>query len=106
MSEFQSVCSVNDLIPDAGVNALVNGQQVAVFYIDGKVYAIGNYDPVGKANVMSRGMTGNIGDALVVAAPLYKEHYNLATGVCIENDALSVPVYEAKIENDVVFVKV
>ena len=106
MSEFQSVCSVNDLIPDAGVNALINGKEVAIFYIDGKVYAISNYDPVGKANILSRGITGSIGDALVVAAPLYKEHYNLVTGVCVENDSLSVPVYEAKIEGDEVFVVV
>ncbi len=106
MSEFQSVCSVNDLIPDAGVNALINGKEVAIFYIDGKVYAISNYDPVGKANVLSRGITGNIGDALVVAAPLYKEHYNLETGVCVEDESLSVPVYKAKIEEGVVFVKV
>ncbi len=106
MSEFQSVCSINDLIPDAGVNALVNGKEVAIFYIDGKVYAISNYDPVGKLNALSRGITGSIGDALVVAAPLYKEHYNLETGVCIEDETLSVPVYEAKIENELVFVKV
>ena len=106
MSEFQSVCSVNDLIPNAGVNALINGKEVAIFYIDGKVYAISNYDPVGKANILSRGITGSIGDALVVAAPLYKEHYNLVTGVCVENDSLSVPVYEAKIEGDEVFVGV
>ncbi len=106
MSEFQSVCSVNDLIPDAGVNALVNDKEVAIFYIDGQVYAISNYDPVGKVNALSRGITGNIGDALVVAAPLYKEHYNLETGVCLEDESLCIPVYEAKIENELVFVKV
>ncbi|GKT11608.1 MAG: nitrite reductase (NADH) small subunit [Thiomicrorhabdus sp.] len=106
MSNFETVCSVDDLVKNSGVNALVNGQQVAIYYIDDQVFAIGNYDPVGKANVMSRGMTGSIGDTLVVAAPLYKENYNLATGVCIEDETLSIPSYEAKIENGSVLVKV
>lgn len=106
MSEFQTVCSVDDLVQNSGVNALINDQQVAIFYMDGKVFAIGNYDPIGKAFVLSRGITGSIGDTLVVASPLYKQHYNLKTGACLEDESVSVPAYEAKIENNTVFVKV
>lgn len=105
MSDFQTVCSVDNLVMNSGVNALINDQQIAIFYINGDVFAIGNYDPIGKANVMSRGMTGSMGETLVVASPLYKEHYSLSTGVCIEDESVSVPVYDAKIENSMVLVK-
>ena len=49
MAQWQDVCSVDDLQPDSGVCALVDGQQVAIFYMpkDKAVYAINNYDPFG-----------------------------------------------------------
>lgn len=106
MSTFQTVCSVNDLIKNSGVAVLVNEQQIALFYIDGKVYAVGNYDPKGEAHVISRGMTASMGNRLVVASPLYKDHYDLITGQCVEDETVSIPVYESKIEQDQVLLNV
>lgn len=98
----KTICSVNDLIANSGVCALVKDQQVALFYLpdtEQQVFALGNWDPLGKANVMSRGMVGNIGDELVVASPLYKQHFSLVTGQCLEEDA-SLPIFQVAIEND------
>lgn len=88
MTQWIDVCSIDDLYPDSGVCALVNGEQVAIFYMpkEGAIYAIGNYDPIGKANVLSRGMIGDLNGEPVVASPLYKQHFNLKTGVCLEED--------------------
>jgi nitrite reductase (NADH) small subunit len=117
--QWQDVCSVTDLVEDAGVCALVDGLQVAIFYIQdrgstnpvlslsngldlysNRVYAIGNYDPIGKANVLSRGIVGDINGQLVVSSPLYKQHFNLETGLCLENETVTVPVYACRIDND------
>ncbi len=102
----QTICSVSDLVENSGVCALINdngiSRQVAVFYLPGtqeKVFALGNWDPIGEANVMSRGIVGNIGDDLVVASPLYKQHFSLRTGNCLEEDAC-LPTYSVKIEGD------
>ena len=105
MSEFIQVCSTNDLVKNSGVAALINDTQVALFYINDEVYALNNYDPIGKANVMSRGMIGDLKGELMVAAPLQKQHYSLKTGVCMDIEGVSIPSYEAKIENNQVFVK-
>jgi nitrite reductase (NADH) small subunit len=102
MAQWIDVCSVDDLQPDSGVCALVEGQQVAIFYTpesDPKVYAVGNYDPIGKANVLSRGLVGDIGGQPVVASPLYKQHFNLQTGVCLEDETVKIPIYMIRIEN-------
>lgn len=107
----QTICSVNDLVANSGVCALIDkkgiDQQVALFYLpetEQKVFALGNWDPLGNANVLSRGIVGNIGDELVVASPLYKQHFSLITGQCLEEDA-SVPTYKVVLEgNDVVLV--
>lgn len=106
MSEFTEVCSVASLVKDAGVAALVEGEQIALFYIDGDVFVVSNYDPIGKAYVMSRGMTGDLKGNLMVASPLQKQHYSLKTGECLDVEGVSIPVYEAKIENNTVLVKV
>jgi NAD(P)H-dependent nitrite reductase small subunit len=101
MARWQDVCSVDDLQPDSGVCALVDGQQVALFYMPKKsaVYALNNYDPFGNANVLSRGLIGDINGQPVVASPLYKQHFNLQTGVCLEDETVTIPVYAVRIEN-------
>jgi len=101
MTEWIDVCGADELQPNSGVCALVNGQQVAIFFMpkEQAVFAIGNYDPIGQANVLSRGMIGDINGQIVVASPLYKQHFNLQTGVCVEDAAVSVPVYPIRIEN-------
>ncbi|MGR9044141.1 MAG: nitrite reductase small subunit NirD [Gammaproteobacteria bacterium] len=108
MSEWIDVCHIDDLQPDSGVCALVNGKQVAIFYMpkDQAVFAIDNYDPFGQANVLSRGMIGDIGGIPMVASPLYKQHYNLQTGVCFEDDSVKVEVYDIRIDNGRVAVRI
>ncbi|MDD1640798.1 MAG: nitrite reductase small subunit NirD [Methylococcaceae bacterium] len=108
MAQWQDVCSVDDLQPDSGVCALVEGQQVAIFYMskDKAVYAINNHDPFGNANVLSRGIIGDINGQPVVASPLYKQHFNLQTGVCLEDETVRIPAYAVRIENGKVQVSI
>ncbi|MDD1630267.1 MAG: nitrite reductase small subunit NirD [Methylococcaceae bacterium] len=108
MAQWQDVCSVDDLQPDSGVCALVEGQQVAIFYMpkNKAVYAINNHDPFGNANVLSRGIIGDINGQPVVASPLYKQHFNLQTGVCLEDETVRIPAYAVRIENGKVQVSI
>ena len=107
MSEWIDVCHIDDLQPDSGVCALVKGKQVAIFYMpkEGVVYAVDNFDPFGKVNVLSRGMIGDIGGVPMVASPLYKQHFNLQTGVCLEDASVNIEVYDIRIDNDRVSVR-
>ena len=92
------ICRLDDIVPGTGVAALVGAEQVAVFRIDQEVYAIGNRDPFSGANVLSRGIVGDLKGELVVASPVYKQHFSLVTGRCIEDPSVSVPVYGARVE--------
>ncbi len=102
MSSWVDVCSIEDLQPDSGVCALVAGEQVALFYLTKtrQVFALANYDPIGKANVLSRGMLGDLGGEPMLASPLYKQHYNLKTGVCFEYADTKLQTYPVRIENN------
>ncbi len=91
------VCRSEAVIPGTGVCALVEGKQVAIFrtFKDRQLFALDNFDPIGRANVLSRGIQGSIGETLVVASPLYKQHFALATGLCLEED-VRIPVYKVR----------
>lgn len=103
------VCKIDDLVLNSGVCALVNDESVALFTqkVAGelKVFALSGYDPVGQANVISRGLLGSKGDTLFVASPLYKQRYCLETGKCLDDESLSLKSFISKIENDSVFIK-
>ncbi|OAI03737.1 nitrite reductase small subunit NirD [Methylomonas methanica] len=101
MSTWIDVCDIDDLQADSGVCALLKGKQIAIFYLQRRqeVYAIGNFDPFSEANVLSRGMIGDIGDEPMVASPMYKQHFSLRTGVCFEDAGVSVPAYPVRLEN-------
>ena len=65
-----NLCMQGDLIPNSGICAELDGQQIALFYLPNEspqLYALGNWDPIGKANILSRGMVGDLDGRLVVA---------------------------------------
>ena len=99
------VCRLEDIVPDAGVCALVAGEQVAVFRIGESVHAIGNRDPFSGANVLSRGIVGDLKGELVVASPVFKQHFSLRTGRCVEDANVRVPIYSARVEDGFVVVE-
>lgn len=108
------VCTTSDLINNSGICALINTsdlqtrqasndepneEQIAIFYIPSseKVYALSNWDPIGKANVMYRGIVGSIAEEPCIASPLYKQHYSLISGQCFEQADTCLKVFEARI---------
>lgn len=90
------VCGSQELLPELGARALVNGEQVAIYRVRGNLYAIDAIDPFSKAAVLSRGIVGDLKGQLVVASPIYKQHFNLQTGACLEDEAVSVKTYPVR----------
>ena len=92
------VCPLDKLIPGRGVCALVGGIQVAVFRIAGEeIYALSNYDPFSRAFVLSRGIVGSRAERLKVASPIYKQSFDLDTGVCLDDATVSIPTFEVRV---------
>lgn len=101
------VCAVEDIVPNTGVCALVQDRHVAVFRVEDDVqrlYAIDNFDPNSQASVLSRGLVGNLGARIVVASPIYKQHFDLATGECLEMPENSVKAYPVRLQGGTVCV--
>ncbi|WP_066339434.1 nitrite reductase small subunit NirD [Azohydromonas lata] len=103
------VCAVEDIVPNTGVCALVQERHVAVFRVEDDVqrlYAIDNFDPNAQASVLSRGLVGNLGARIVVASPIYKHHFDLSNGECLEVPGNSVKAYAVRVQDGLVSVAV
>ncbi|WP_286237496.1 nitrite reductase small subunit NirD [Neptuniibacter halophilus] len=102
-ANWTRLCNKTDLVQHSGVAALYEGQQVALFYIPGyqeEVYAIGNQDPFSGANVLARGLIGDLGGEIMVASPLYKQHFSLSSGQCLEDPETRVPVWPVRLNGE------
>jgi NAD(P)H-dependent nitrite reductase small subunit len=102
---WHAICALEDILPESGAAALVDGKEIAVFRAGDAVFAIGNHDPASDANVLSRGIVGDIGGEIVVASPIYKQHFSLITGRCLEEPRFAVPAYMAEVRNGRIWVR-
>ena len=105
---WTDVCPVSDMIDSVGQCALLNGRQIALFYLADPqseqplLFALDNYDPFSAANVLSRGVVGDIQGRLVVASPVYKQHFDLATGQCLEDESVTLTSYPVRVVDGIV----
>ncbi|MDH0747675.1 nitrite reductase small subunit NirD [Pseudomonas sp. GD03842] len=108
---WRAVCAREDLVLNSGVVALVGNQQVALFYVacisgTPQLFAVDNRDPVSGVNVIGRGLIGSVAGSLVIASPLYKQHYRLEDGACLEDPTLTLRTWPARLNGDVVEIDV
>ena len=102
---YTPVCRIDDILPDTGVAARVDDRHVAVFRLGAeRFHAIDNIDPRSGASVLARGLVGNLGERLVVASPLYKNHFDLSTGECLEAPEQSVRAHAVQVQDGRVLV--
>lgn len=106
-AEWTAVCKFEELLPGAGVAALVHGRPLAIFRLgDKRLFAIGNVDPFSGASVLSRGIVGDVDGEPVVASPIFKQHFRLDNGRCIEDATVNVPAYRIDLVDGIVVVEV
>ncbi len=104
---YEAVCRLDRIPLEGGVAALVGGEAVAVIRThDDTVFALSNYDPVGKASVLARGIVGTRtvdGEEVpFVASPLHKQAFDLRTGVCLDDESVAVASYDVRVSDGVV----
>ncbi|HDZ56231.1 MAG TPA: nitrite reductase small subunit NirD [Pseudomonas xinjiangensis] len=104
---WSRLCSRQDLVANSGVVAWLDGAQVALFHLphtpDGEqLFAVENRDPKSGANVVGRGIVGQLKGDLVIASPLYKQHYRLKDGSCVEYPEQRLRVWPVRLNGDVV----
>lgn len=103
---WTKVCALDALAVDRGAAALVEGEQVAIFRLaSGDVYALDHRDPFSGANVLARGLVGTRGDRPTVASPVYKQVFDLTTGVCLDDETVAVRSWPVRVVDGAVEVE-
>ena len=93
------VCALDEIVPETGVCALLRGRQIAVVRARESIYAVDNYDPFSDAYVISRGIVGDKGGVPKIASPIYKQSFDLRTGICLDDPSVSIAVYTVRVRD-------
>ena len=97
MAEFMKVSSLPDIPPGTGKCVEVNGQQIALFNVDGTVHAIHN-ECLHRGGPLAEGEL----EGHVVTCPWHGWQYDVRTGINTMDENEQVARYEVRIEgNDV-----
>ncbi|WP_304640070.1 nitrite reductase small subunit NirD [Pseudomonas sp.] len=104
---WQPLCSRADLVANSGVVAWHQGAQIALFYLPDapegeQIFAVENRDPKSGANVIGRGIIGHLKGDLVIASPLYKQHFRLKDGSCVEYPDQQLATWPVRINGEAV----
>lgn len=117
---WQKVCTKADLVAFSGVAAWLETAdgpaQVAIFYLPAgpntstlpgrptELYALDHHDPFSKVNVIARGIVGDLKGAAVVASPIYKQHFRLNDGQCLEDESVKLRTWKIVFKGDEVWI--
>lgn len=104
-ARWQPLCERRDLVANSGVVAWFEGRQIALFWLPDnaagqQLFAVDNRDPKSGVNVIGRGLIGQIAGELVIASPLYKQHFRLRDGACLEYPEQRLEVWQVRLDGD------
>jgi len=102
------LCDLDAIPANAGMAARLANRQIALFHLPShpqKVFALSNHEPDSDANVLARGMLGDVKGEPVVISPLYKQRFRLQDGRCIDDMHKVLNVWPVKIEHGRVWIQ-
>lgn len=99
MSQYRRVARLSDLAAGSGVVRQVGQFEIALFQVDGTVYAVENAcchrgGPLGHGELQGG----------VVRCPWHLWEFDLSSGACLSSPGERIRTYEVRIEGDEVFV--
>src|SRR5688500_17691834 len=101
MNEFTTVAKVGAIPDGRGLSCIVDGQMVAVFFADGKYWAIDDLCPHMGASLGA----GEVYDG-IVACPWHAWRFRVCDGTWCDNPRLKVAAYEVRVLVDEIQVRV
>jgi nitrite reductase/ring-hydroxylating ferredoxin subunit len=100
MARLVKVAEVNELSPGQGKLVEVDGQEIALFNVNGALYAMGAVCPHEGGPLQEGEIDGG-----TVICPWHGYDYNLKTGECSVDPELRVTTYVVKTEANDVFIE-
>lgn len=99
-AEFHEVGNVAAISAGTGISVTINGQELAIFNLNGEVHAVSNHCPHRGAPLHDGYVKGD-----VVLCNWHCFDFNLKTGVCETVPELRLPTYEVRVADGKIFVR-
>ena len=100
IAEFIKAAKKSEIPEDTGKRVQINGKDIALFKVDGKVHAIYSVCPHQGGPLEEGGCHNGL-----VMCPWHGWEFDVTTGACAFNDSIKVPTFKVKEEGDDVFVE-
>jgi nitrite reductase (NADH) small subunit/3-phenylpropionate/trans-cinnamate dioxygenase ferredoxin subunit len=100
MSEFQTVCKIDDIPNGEGRAFAVEGRMVAVFNSGGKFSAIDDFCPH-----MGASLAGGYVEEGVVTCPWHAWRFDICDGTWCDNPKVKIDAFEVRVEGEDVQVR-
>ena len=101
---WQAICPLEAIPEQAGIGALLGDLQIALFRFGQSIYALDNREPGSDAQVLSRGILGDVAGEPVVISPLYKQRIRLRDGRQYDSGEQAVRAWPVKVVDGKVWV--
>lgn len=100
MPTMTKVATKSEIPDNTGKLVQVNGKDIALFKVDGKVHAIYSVCPHKGGPLDEGGLDGK-----TVTCPWHGWDFDVTTGVCAFNDSIKQPTFKVKEEGGDVYVE-
>src|SRR4030088_2985388 len=100
MSEFQTVCKINDVKEGEGKTISLGNKLVALFNQGDKYYAIDDVCPH-----MGASLSGGFVENDIVTCPWHAWRFRLADGAWADNPRIKIGCYPVRVEGETVQVQ-
>ena len=101
---WTQACALEDFAPGERKLVYLKGQQVALFNVNGQLYALSNRCSHARGP-LSEGTVEAVENGCTVTCPWHDAKFDLATGVVVDGIAsASVPTYQTEVREGMIFV--
>src|SRR5580765_5132325 len=101
MSEFHTVCKINELKEGEGKTVAIGHRLIALFLIDGKVNAIDDTCPH-----MGASLSGGHVENNIVTCPWHAWRFRVTDGTWADNPRIKIPCHPVRVVGDEIQVQV
>ena len=91
---------VSEIQPGSGKSVTVKGEEIALFNVNGTIYACAN-TCVHQGGPLGEGFL----EGKTVTCPWHGWKYDVSTGACVQVQHATVKTYAAKVEGDDIFLE-
>lgn len=101
MTQLVKVAKKSEVPADTGKYVEINGRQIALFNVDGKVCAVNHVCPHQGGPLAEGGLEGN-----VVTCPWHGWQFDVTTGECTLNPEIKQETFKVKEEGEDILVEI